>query len=612
MSNYRKKRSLAPIIAVVVIALGIASAGGFLVYDIFFRRAAEDEAALLNPNMDEIGFFEYHGHSHLDVGRINVVVGGEIVLGFTAPVFIGGQLYLPADILRNYVDRHIFWEANTNRLTITNVDEVLRFRPNEFYFTNNRQEVQLETPIREVWGMAFVSAEMIMRMYPVNIVYHEEYGLVYIDFLRNEQLIYQVKTLSEEALEWEAARFGPSDQYPIMARLFEGDRVLFIEARQNFGEEGESYFSGFYRVRLENGLVGYVKSSGLALVEEIAGVPEVPQHRPLTRAFDRPINLAYHLLGMNNPDSWFAPRGVNVLSPYWFRFVDTDMDNINGDIESVARHDYVQWAHANGLEVWAMLTDNHNNTVARAVLLDANVRDHVIAQIMDLITTFNLDGININYEAVRAPEGEHWIQFLRELAVPMRQAGAVLSVTAFVPIPNYNMFWNRTEMGLTTDFVVIMAYDEHWRTSRTPGPVASFNFVANGVRRTLEEVPSYRIIVALPTYVNIWREEFVEGQWRHADAAARQVGMTYAHNIITSMGGEFHWDYIIRQYFGEVEFVENGVEMRLRVWLEDLRSIEEKLTVFSRYDLAGVGFWQKYLAPPAMWDLVHDVLESRD
>ena len=594
--SHNKKRNFAPIITILIIALGIIAAAGFLLHSLFFGNG-NGEADLHVPNMDEVNFFDYH--RHLDARHIHVVINGEIMTLPDAPLFIDGQLHLPAGFLREYVDRHIFWEKTSSRLTITNADEVMRFRPNEDEYTVNWEVHPLAHPIRQIAGMAYMSAEMIMEKYPVDIIFQAEYNFVILQSHRYRRMIYEVM-MDEEEYEFIPKRFGSNDQYPIMARLYPGDRVTF------FGD----YYGGFYRVQTENGLSGYVLAENLRLINMIPAIPEIEQRRPVTRAANEPVNLVWHLRNVGNPETWYVPHGVTVLSPVWLTF----NEDLSGDIISRANHAYVNWAHSHGMEVWPMIQDADRDGafcsgISRAVLTDAYVRDHVIAQLMGFVEYFNLDGIQINYEVVQPDFAEEWIQFLRELAVPMRRAGAVMSVTVKPPFP-HNMFWNRTEIGLTSDYAIIMAYDEHWSTKDTAGPVASFNFVANAVRNTLNEIPVDQVVLALPTYVRIWREEFVDGEWRLVDnnrlgVAQRSVGMSYARNFIESRGGEFLWDYVIRQYYAEVEFEQNGTEMRYRVWLEDLRSIDEKLWLVGRYDLVGAAFWQKGLELPAMWELVY-------
>jgi len=613
---------MGPLVPIAVVVLGIIAAAGFLIYSFFSGRDSED-TALETPNMEEISFFEYGGNAHLRSHGINVIIGGEITPFPNLPVFIDGELYFPADFLRAYVDRHIFWEESSSRLTITNIDEVMRFTPGAEVYTVNWEERPLGFVIRELAGMAYIPADMVTDRYPVTIEYREEYSFVVIDFHRYAQTIFEVvmhfdeedisnsenqNGIDEEGNEdinWIPMRFGPNDQFPIMARLSEGQRMI------HFGTDGD-----FVRVRAENGLVGYVYTDNLEFVQNIAAIPEVEMLRPITRPFDRPINLIWHLINVNNPNEWYVPHGLNVISPMWFTFDDV---SLNGDIISLANHNYVSWAHSNGFQVWPAIQDadrtgRYDDVISRAVLTNTYARDHVIAQLMHFVEYFNLDGIQINYEVVRADFAEEYIQFLRELSVPMRQAGAVLSATTTPPIPG-TMFWNRTEIGLTVDYAIIMAYDEHWGTSPIAGPVASYNFILNGIRDTLDEIRAEQIIVALPTYVRIWTEEFdiSLGEWRLVGnnvngIAQRAVGMNHAREHIESRGGTFYWDYILRQYYGEVLFEEDGVEMRYRVWLDDLRSMNERLYLVDNYNLAGIGFWQKGLEAPDLWDLVYSHL----
>lgn len=616
MSNNRKNKGAA-LVVISIILLGIIAAGGVLVYNLFFGQGTQE--APDTANTEEIDFFEHYGH--LDNRRINVVMRGDIVAVPTAPVFIDGGLHLPADFLRQYIDRYIFWEANTGRLTITNMDQVTRFYPNDTTYTLNWEEQQLVHPIRELGGMAFMAADMVMQRYPVTITYQEEYNLVLIDFHRYARTFYTVAMDESGEESWAALRFGPNNQYPIMARLFDGDRVLYIEAHREYNEEGENgEYSRYWRVRTESGLVGYISADNLSRVNYIPAVPQMEQRRPITRPFDGHIHFTWHHMGVNNPDTWVVPPGLNAISPVWFSFDEDPSGNFTGNITSWVNNQYLAWARANGIEVWPMIWDATSDgafsaAISRAVLTNAYVRDNVIAQLMEFIRRYNLDGIQVDFEAVQEDFADEWIQFLRELAVPMRQAGAVLSAATKVPMP-HNMFWNRTEIGLTVDYVMIMAYDEHWRTSPTAGPVASFTWVQHAVRATLEEVPREQIIVGLPTYVNIWREEIIDGEWRVVNATdrsqdnpvARQISMNFARSFMTERGATSYWDYILRQYYYEVEFTENGVEMRYRAWLDDARSMDEKLSILNQYNLAGVGFWQKYLAHAWMWDLVYEHL----
>ncbi len=47
---------------------------------------------------------------------------------------------------------------------------------------------------------------------------------------------------------------------------------------------------------------------------------------------------------------------------------------------------------------------------------------------------------------------------------------------------NWSKSYNRNELGEYVDYLVLMAFDEHVRLSKTAGSVASLNWVENGVK----------------------------------------------------------------------------------------------------------------------------------
>lgn len=616
----KKVNKALPIIIFGVAILGLAA---FLTISILRNSGGSDtengdegggQANFIN--MEEIDFFSHH--SSFDPDRIVVAIDGAYVQPVPAPIFIDDVLYLPAHFLQAHVDRHIFWEPNTPRLTMSTYYEILRFTPNANTYTSNWQERSLSTPIIQIGDMAFLPASMVRNRYGVHFDFQAEHNILIMDLHRQNSVLYRVEMLADldvlgDDEPWLPLRVGAGNHHPILARLGHRAQVRI------WHEDGEFYF-----VQTIDGLMGYVHSDYL-LFDDIITVPYVAQvRRPITQpGFNGPINMIWHqvtnLTAASNTDAAYAPLGLNVISPTWMTFNETARD---GTLVSLANHTYMQWARQNGLEVWPKISDSFfggtfSNEVARLVLMDAEIRDNVIANIMEQVRIFGFDGINVNYERVLPPEAEHYIQFLRELSVPMREAGIVLSATTFTPMP-WNMWWNRYEIGHAVDFVTIMAYDEHYTTSATAGPVASFDWVQNAALDTLLEIPAEQIVLGLPTYVRIWTELFnlETGEWEllpwgnaHAPQQRhRAVGMNYGRQHMINRGATFRWDYMLRQYVATHYFTQGGVDMRITAYQNDERNMREYLSVFTRNDLAGVAFWRKGLEAPTMWNWVNEVL----
>ena len=80
------------------------------------------------------------------------------------------------------------------------------------------------------------------------------------------------------------------------------------------------------------------------------------------------------------------------------------------------------------------------------------------------------------------------MQFMRELSILCRKSGIVLSVDVPVPM-DFSKHYNRKELGMVCDYVIMMGYDEHYAGSDLVGSVASMEFERTGIENSLTEVP---------------------------------------------------------------------------------------------------------------------------
>ena len=60
------------------------------------------------------------------------------------------------------------------------------------------------------------------------------------------------------------------------------------------------------------------------------------------------------------------------------------------------------------------------------------------------------------------------------------------------------------------------------------------------------------------------------------------------------------WDDELKQYY--IEFGNNGAIYK--IWIEDEKSIEEKLKLIKTYNLAGSAFWSKDRETEGVWKLL--------
>lgn len=395
-----------------------------------------------------------------------------------------------------------------------------------------------------------------------------------------------------------AVRYQGGVKSPILADLAEGDRVTVLEEMETWS-----------KVKTEDAIIGYVenkrleKDGGSAAGMEVQPVEEGgavfghPEFSCISRPYK--INLAWHAVaGTAGNDTLAAAlantKGVNVISPTWFA-----LTNNEGDFSSFASKDYVDRAHDMGLEVWGLIDNFSNPDVdTYEVLSYTSKRAYLVETLVNTALQYGLDGINVDFEGLSQDTGEHFIQFIRELSIPCRKNGIVLSVDNYVPM-GYTDHYNRSEQGVFADYVIIMGYDEHYNGSPEAGSVASIGFVEDGIRKTVEQVPAEKVINGLPFYTRIWKTE-------GAGLTSEAVGMEMAEQFVSNHNMELRWDEEACQNYGEIQ--EGGTFYQ--VWLEDEHSIEAKLNIMQKYNIAGVASWKLGFEKASIWDVIEKYLNQ--
>ncbi len=376
----------------------------------------------------------------------------------------------------------------------------------------------------------------------------------------------------------------------ILTDVSAGDQGIILE-------EKETWTKG----KTQDSVIGYVENKRLGEKTEEEPVPVTdyvePEYPSNTR--DYKINLGWHVIGGVGGNDTLEEtvaktKGLNVISPTWFTLTGNE-----GEFSSFATTSYVERAHEMGLEVWALVGNVDSVDVdLYTVLSKTSNRRRLILQLLAAVREYNLDGLNIDFENVSLDAGEPFIQFIRELSIPCRKYGIVLSVDNYVPM-NHTDHYDRAEQGVVADYVIIMGYDEHYNGSDEAGSVASINFVESGIKNTVAEVPKEKVINALPFYTRIW-ETGADG------ISSQAVGMEMAQTYVSDHGIATRWDEVTCQNYGEFQ---DGDRL-CQVWLEDAESITVKLNIMEKYEIAGVAAWRLGFETADIWDVIEEYMNE--
>lgn len=541
------------------------------------------------PSKETKDLSEYYGlTSDTDVA---LICNNEVI--DTKGKLVNGEVYLSYETVRNYLNARFYWDPNENILRYTTANDLISVNAESSDYTVNKDTQSFgQTIVKADASTAYIAIDFVKQYSDFQYNYYTDPNRVVLTNAWGDYTIASAKQKTE-------IRYQGGIKSPILTEADKNTELTILEP-------GDTWT----KVATYDGYIGYIKSNklGTTSTTTISSDYVAEEFSHITK--DYKINMAWHQVTNQSANDNLASilqktKGINILSPTWFYLNDN-----NGNIASLASSTYVDYCHQNGIEVWALISNLENDSVNTAeVLSHTSSRDNLTNNIISAAIQYNLDGINVDFEALNADAvGNSYIQFIRELSLKCANNGIVLSVDNYVP-SDYTAFYNRAEQALFADYVVIMAYDEHYAGSPEAGSVASIGFVTDGVENTLKEVPANQVILGMPFYTRVWSETPVESDSTATDETDTTVdyelssyatNMTEVQKLISANGVQPVWLDDIGQNY--VEYQNGGVNYK--IWIEDATSLEKKLTVMDTYGLAGGSFWKLGMEDSSIWDTI--------
>ncbi len=308
------------------------------------------------------------------------------------------------------------------------------------------------------------------------------------------------------------------------------------------------------------------------------------------------LTMAWEYVSRENPDlAAVSPlKGLDVISPTWFNLMDA-----NGGMANRASAAFVQAAHGRGWRVWALVSNSFNAAMTTDFFKNQRAQDLFIARLIAYSKIYSLDGINIDFEAMNEADRDAFTRFTAKLSQALRQEGLIVSVDVFIPSnTKSSRSHNRAELAKAVDYVMLMAYDEHWRTCPTAGSVASLPWVTKAVDGALAEgVPASKLVLGVPFYMRRWEETPSGGGVK---VKAFTLTMAEAEGLVQKTGAAMKWlDNVGQHYFS---YVSGG--KTYKVWVENADSINRKLDLVLKNNLAGMAGWRRGHEKPEIWSSI--------
>ena len=561
----QQKKKAAPVLVVLILIVLVGAAG---VVSFLINR--------YKPGTEYMAGNEYFNLT--DENSVALIQNGELLE--EQAVLIGGEPYAAYTYVESQLNSCFYWDEETKGILLTTSGGVQTLLPGDAAVAKTpggQPAVQQESD-----GKVYISLDVVKEYTDLDYAYYSDPNRVVI---RNEWDGVEQATVQSDTAQ---VRQKGGIKSLILADVQKGDTLLYLENLDNW-----------CKVMTADGYTGYIQTEDISEPEAIeARTAKKDSYERITR--DHKINLVWHQSTSTESNDAMAEMtaemtGVNVISPTWFSVTDE-----TGTISSLASADYVKLAHDAGREVWGLI-DNFNEAFDETTdLAYASVRSRIIEQLLAEAASCGMDGINVDFENLKEAGIPHYLQFLRELTSAAHAQNLVVSVDT--PVPQaYTMYYQRGEQARFVDYMIVMAYDEHFAGSEEAGSVSSLLFVQQAVEEMTRVMPADQVICGIPFYTRVWTEKF--GQ---SAITSEVLGMDGAKNYAKENQMTETWDASLGQNVATVE----TSDARYTIWMEDEQSMEEKLKVIQSADLAGVAEWKLGFECADVWSLISEYIET--
>ena len=561
----QQKKKAAPVLVVLILIVLVGAAG---VVSFLINR--------YKPGTEYMAGNEYFNLT--DENSVALIQNGELLE--EQAVLIGGEPYAAYTYVESQLNSCFYWDEETKGILLTTSGGVQTLLPGDAAIAKTpggQPAVQQESD-----GTVYISLDVVKEYTDLDYAYYSDPNRVVI---RNEWDGVEQATVQSDTAQ---VRQKGGIKSLILADVQKGDTLLYLENLDNW-----------CKVMTADGYTGYIQTEDISEPEAIeARTAKKDSYERITR--DHKINLVWHQSTSTESNDAMAEMtaemtGVNVISPTWFSVTDE-----TGTISSLASADYVKLAHEAGREVWGLI-DNFNEAFDETTdLAYASVRSRIIEQLLAEAASCGMDGINVDFENLKEAGIPHYLQFLRELTSAAHAQNLVVSVDT--PVPQaYTMYYQRGEQARFVDYMIVMAYDEHFAGSEEAGSVSSLPFVQQAVEEMTRVMPADQVICGIPFYTRVWTEKF--GQ---SAITSEVLGMDGAKNYAKETQMTETWDASLGQNVATVE----TSDARYTIWMEDEQSMEEKLKVIQSADLAGVAEWKLGFECADVWSLISEYIET--
>ena len=372
------------------------------------------------------------------------------------------------------------------------------------------------------------------------------------------------------------------------------------------------------------------------LLTPIAQAAENPPRKILTGW------IPYYSMKTALPDALNNSDLIKEVMPFWYtlKFDGKAKAAVVTDLyapanPSVPISEPLTALRSAGYSIIPTITDGTDKTVLAGLLKSPAARAQIITAIVNVVTTNNYDGIDLDFEGFAFVDGNTtwastaplWVAFVKELSTALHSQNKLLSVsTPYVLNPNdaqkgyYVYAW--AGIASSIDKLRIMTYD--YSVSKA-GPLGPITWAERTVQYAVSIMPASKVFVGVPGYGRDWVTA-VSGICPSNVASAVKVGAkaaTFVMRDAATLAATYGATPSYNEQFGEMTFsyqkVYNGTTdsglsttctASRTAWYQDAKSWALRAALVTKYRIGGITAWTFGMEEPLAMESIRQVAKE--
>lgn len=307
----------------------------------------------------------------------------------------------------------------------------------------------------------------------------------------------------------------------------------------------------------------------------------------------KPENEKINLVWQCNFNYQITNDAINVNAPVWFNI---GMQNGAVHVTGEGSKASVDTWHAEGYKVWTTI-QSFTPGYTKLIVSNTAIGDQIIQELANKVQQYGIDGINFDFENMDPIDKNLYTAFITRAANALHQYGAVVSVDVSNDSdPSMINWWtdgySLSGLGQVADYVALMTYDQY---TDMPGPSAASWWVEQTVNKVVQQVPANKLIMGIPLYAY----SYINGGSSKKVLTLGDFETLKNNGQLTLLSGEVWtvYEWIVPPTYNEstgtqyMKFKDTAGRIH-EAWYENAQSIDIKLDIINRYNLAGAASWR--------------------